>query len=104
MVLGVLTANLDFFHGLQMTSIPAYNAVFGANYHLTTLGTVDEVSKCNTVQNLEKVVMDDDGHINHLVLEHVEQTNGPDLPKNDSYETEGISYWEDEDDEDNGNI
>jgi hypothetical protein len=77
-----------------------YNAVFGANYHITTSCTVDEARKCNTVEDLQKVVMDDEGHINRFVLEHTEPTNTQ--PQNsDKYETEGREYWEDDDDNDN---
>ena len=98
MVLGVLTANLNSFHGRQTASVPAYNAVFGANYHITTSCTVDEARKCNTVEDLQKVVMDDEGHINRFVLEHTEPTNTQ--PQNsDKYETEGRQYWEDDDDD-----
>ncbi len=85
--------NLNSFHGRQTSSIPAYNALFGANYHITTSCTVDEARKCNTVEELQKVVMDDDGHINCFVLAHTDQTNGPHPQNSDKYETEGQQYW-----------
>ena len=75
MVLGLLTENLNSFHGRQTASIPAYNAVFRANYHVIMSCTVDEARNCNTIDKLQKVVMDDDGHINHFVQEHTDQTN-----------------------------
>ena len=102
MVLGVLTANLNSFHGRQTASVPAYNAVFGANYHITTSCTVDEARKCNTVEDLQKVVMDDEGHMNRFVLEHTEPTDTQ-PPNSDKYETEGRQYWEDDDDDEDDN-
>ena len=43
--------------------------------------------------------MDDDGHINHFVLAHTDQTNTQ--PQNsDKYEKEGQQYWEDADNND----
>ncbi len=45
--------------------------------------------------------MDDDGHINHFVLEHTDQTNGPHPLKSNKYEIESQQYWEDDNDNDN---
>ena len=92
MVLGVLTANLNSFHGRQTASVPAYNAVFGANYHISTSCTVDEASKCNTIDDLKKVVMDDNGHINRYVEEHLNKANDVNPPTSDTYETDGLHY------------
>ena len=99
MVLGLLTENLNSFHGRQTASIPAYNAVFRANYHVIMSCTVDEARNCNTIDKLQKVVMDDDGHINHFVQEHTDQKNDLHHPISDSYETDGLHYWEDNDDD-----
>ncbi len=53
-----LLCNMSYLH--EKESVPAYNAVFGMNFHLITSCTVDEVNEWKTVQDLlDKLVMDD---------------------------------------------
>jgi hypothetical protein len=98
-VLGRLTSNLNIYHGRQTNSVSVYNAGFGTEYRLKATCLVEDARLCQTIEELKKVLEDDDHldrYLNGMKGDHNdEETNDNTLGDTDTaLIKKGLSYWD----------
>ena len=106
LLLGLITSQLNTHSSRQVNSVPAYNAVFGADYHIMTSCSIENARSCKTIDDI-KAIIDDNGHLEEFMKEYYEGDDASiSTTAQDEYtlKKRGMEYWDGDISDDNDDI